>query len=292
MLNSWVYFALLSALTLSLSDALVKKALKEYPDEYTVAWLRLSFSLPLLFVSFLFIEIPPLSLDFFIIFILALPLEIFAIILYIKALKISPLSVTLPFLSLTPLFLILISYLILGESVSISGGIGILLIVTGGYLLHIREFKKGILEPFVAIKREKGSVYMILVSLIYALTSSLGKKAIELSSPIFFANFFFIIVTILLTPLALLRKDCRINLPDRKVIKTIILPGFLYSLMIISHVLAMSLTQVAYVIAVKRLSLIIGVLLGYFIFKETNIHERMLGSILMFTGFIIIMLYH
>lgn len=290
--NIWVYFALLSAFSLASSDALTKRALNDHSDEYLIAWLRLVFSLPLLLFSFFFIPIPDLTVEFYIFFIIALPLEITSIILYIKALKLSPLSVTLPFLSLTPLFLIIISYVIVGESVSIKGAIGIFLIVMGSYMLHIREFKKGIFEPFIAIKREKGSIYMIIVALIYAITSSLGKKAIELSSPIFFASSFFTAVTIVLTPLALVRENFKISLPKINLIKAIILPSLLYSIMIISHVMALSLTKVAYMIAVKRLSLLIGVLFGYFMFKESNIKERLFGSILMLVGFILIVLYN
>ena len=52
--------------------------------------------------------------------------------------------------------------------------------------------------------------------------------------------------------------------------------------------LAMKLTKVAYMISVKRLSLIIGIMYGYFLFKEENIRERLLGAILMFIGFVMI----
>ncbi|MFA4829228.1 MAG: hypothetical protein WC594_08415, partial [Thermodesulfovibrionales bacterium] len=55
-----------------------------------------------------------------------------------------------------------------------------------------------------------------------------------------------------------------------------------------SHMLAMKLTKVAYMISVKRLSLIIGIMYGYFLFKEENVRERLLGAILMFTGFVMV----
>ena len=50
---------------------------------------------------------------------------------------------------------------------------------------------------------------------------------------------------------------------------------------------ALNLTKVAYMISVKRISLVIGVLYGYFLFRETNIGERMLGALLMLTGFVL-----
>jgi uncharacterized membrane protein len=55
-----------------------------------------------------------------------------------------------------------------------------------------------------------------------------------------------------------------------------------------SHMIAISLAHVAYVITIKRMSLIIGVLYGYFFFKEKNIRERLFGAMLMFVGFVMI----
>ena len=51
---------------------------------------------------------------------------------------------------------------------------------------------------------------------------------------------------------------------------------------------AMSIAKVAYVISVKRMSLLIGVFYGYLFFKEKNIRERLSGAMLMFVGFLMI----
>jgi uncharacterized membrane protein len=58
--------------------------------------------------------------------------------------------------------------------------------------------------------------------------------------------------------------------------------------MIASHMIAMSLAKVAYMISVKRISLIIGGVYGYILFNEKNIRERLLGAVLMFIGFVMI----
>ena len=178
-----------------------KKALRD-SNEYLVAWFRFFFSLPLLLILWPFIPVPELDAEFYRAFAIALPLEIVTIILYIKALRVSPLSLTLPFLAITPVFLIFISYLLVGEKVSFQGGAGIFLIAEGSYTLNISEIKKGILEPFRSIPREKGSVFMICVALIYCFTASLGKIAIEHSSPLFFVITYYIALTICFAPIA------------------------------------------------------------------------------------------
>jgi len=70
--------------------------------------------------------------------------------------------------------------------------------------------------------------------------------------------------------------------------KALILPGFFYSMMIASHMTAISLTKVAYMISLKRTSIIIGVIYGYLLFREKNIRERLAGAVIMFAGFVMI----
>lgn len=272
----------------STSDALTKRALA-FRDEYFVAWVRLLFALPVLLASFIFIEIPPLDAAFWTATGIALPLEIIAIILYTKALKLSPLSLAMPFLSMTPLFLIGTSYLIVGEKITAWGGAGIVLIAAGSYMLNIHKVHVAILEPIRAIVKERGSVLILVVAFIFSITSSLGKIAIEHSSPVFFGCFYFILVTLFFTPIALIKTRGQNALKTKDIVPLVSI-GITYSLMILFHMVAMSMTQVAYMISVKRMSLIFSVLYGYFLFQENRISERLIGSSMMFTGFLLIVL--
>jgi drug/metabolite transporter (DMT)-like permease len=287
----WVSFTLVSAFTLATSDALTKKVLTLH-NVYLTAWLRLLFPLPLLAAALFFVRVPALDGEFYKASLAALPLEIIAVILYSKALKVSPLGLTLPFLSMTPLFLIGFSYIILGERVSLSGAFGILLTAIGGYILNLGEFRKGILEPIIAIKKEKGSVFMILVALIYSVTSPLGKTAIEHSSPIFFGIAYYTVLAFAFAPVALYKGRNEIGMiSSAGVLKKMVLPGVSNAVMVLSHMLAMSMTEVAYMIAVKRVSLLIGVLYGYLFFGETAMRQRLAGTVLMFSGFLLILLF-
>ncbi len=284
----WILLSLLTAFSLATSDALTKKALVSR-DEYFVAWIKLLFSLPLLLVSLLFVEIPQLDRTFWLATLCAIPLEIAAIILYTKALKVSPISMTVPFLALTPIFLIFTSNIILGERVSVYGGAGILLMAVGSYSLNIHLIRVNVLEPVKAIFREKGSVMMIIVASIFSITASLGKMAIEHSSPIFFGCFYFIIVTLIFTPIALIMNKSKIEIAKKDIVPLVSI-GITYSMMIIFHMLAMSLSNVAYMISIKRTSLLFSMFYGYIIFKEEKIAEKTAGCIIMLAGFLFIVL--
>jgi drug/metabolite transporter (DMT)-like permease len=284
----WITYALLTAVLLATSDALTKRALASR-NEYFVAWARLFFSLPVLAVSLMCIEIPHLNTTFWTATLIALPFEIVAIILYTKALKVSPISLTMPFLALTPLFIVLVSYFMLGEKVSVSGGIGIFLIASGSYTLNIHKARHSLLEPLKAVFREKGSMMMIGVALIFSVTSSLGKLAITNSSPVFFGSFYFILLTIVFTPIALSKNKGSLKI-TRKDIGPLAAIGITYSIMILCHMLAMSMVNVAYMISVKRTSLLFSILYGHVLFKEEKIAEKAVGGIMMFVGFLLIVL--
>lgn len=288
MAGIWVLYAVVSAFSLATSDALTKKALGN-SNEYLVAWFRLVFTMPVLFLLALWVPVPELDSTFFSAFSVALPLEVLALILYTKALRCSPLSLTLPFLSFTPVFLIAVSYFILGERVSLRGGVGIFLLAAGSYTLHIVTIRKGILEPLKAIARERGSLLMLAVAVIYSFTSPLGKVAIEHSSPLFFGITYFTALTIVFTPIALLCAKSEVKgFFASGAYRQLAVPGFFSSCMIISHMIAISLVQVAYMISVKRISILIGVVYGYIFFREKRFRERLLGALLMVAGFVLI----
>ena len=61
--------------------------------------------------------------------------------------------------------------------------------------------------------------------------------------------------------------------------------------MVLSHFTALSMTDVAYMISVKRTSLIFSVIYGKFLFGEKNTGERLLGSVLMVAGVVLITVF-
>ena len=284
---SWVFYALITAFSIATADAISKKALIK-SNEYVIAWVRQGYSLPFLVIAFFFIDIPPLDSTFWLTLLIAIPLDVTAIILYIKAIRISPLSLTIPFIALSPVFVIITAFVILGELPDISGLIGILLIVTGAYLLNVRATRHGVLGPIMAIRREKGSVLMIIVAGIFSLTSTLGKVAVMHSSPLFFGAFYPFILTGIFTVIAGLKGQLSGVITRPWIFLGI---GFCMAVMMLTHYVAISLTDVAYMISVKRCSLLFSVIYGWLLFREISISERFIGAVLMIAGVVAITLF-
>jgi len=284
---SWFIYAFVCALSLATADALSKKALDDNTDPYIVAWVRTGYAAPFIAVLIPFIDIPELDSVFFIITFLAVPLDIIAVLLYIRAIKVSPLSLTLPFLSLTPIFLIGTSYIILGEKPDKSGFIGIILVVIGAYLLNVHTISQGFLAPFRAIAKEKGSVLMIIVAFIFSIGVCLGKIAIQHSSPAFFSVIYIFLLSLFLFIIVSFKCKHFLSKSISRPVPFVFI-GMLIAIMIITHLKAISLIEVSYMVSVKRLSILFGVLYGIMFFKETNIKERLLGATVMVSGIIII----
>jgi len=286
----WFVYAFVCALSLATADALSKKALDDNIDSSIVAWVRTGYTLPFMAFIIPFIEKPELDSIFYMAIFLAVPLDIIALLLYMKAIKVSPLSLTLPFLSLTPVFLIGTSYIILGERPDKSGFIGIVLVVIGAYLLNVHTISRGLLEPFKAIAKEQGSVLMIIVAFTFSIGACIGKIAVQHSSPIFFSVVYsFLLSLFLFLVISFRNKQFLSKVTSRPILFLLI--GILITIMIITHVKAINLVEVAYMVSVKRLSILFGVIYGVVFFKETNIKERLLGATVMVSGIIMITVF-
>jgi len=284
----WFIFAFLTALFESLKDVSSKATLKNV-DEYVVSWSLRFFALPFLLPFLLFIKIPRIGDMFWVALILGGGLNVVTTILYMKAIKHSDLSITVPMVAFTPLFLLITSPLILGEFPSIPGMLGIVLIVAGSYILNIKETHKGYMEPFKALIKEKGPKLMLGVAFIWSITSNIDKVGVQNSSPIFWAIAVNLFIAMILLPIMMYYSD-NYKKQTEIHIKALIPIGLFSALTLIFQMTAINLTLVAYVIAIKRTSVIMTVFLGWLIFKEKGIKERAAGTLIMLLGVFIILL--
>jgi drug/metabolite transporter (DMT)-like permease len=287
----WFIFTLLCAWSFATSDVFLKKITRECAfGAYRIAWLRFVLSTPFLILLFPFIELPRIDPSFWLILLLVLPLEICATVFYVEALRRSPLSLTLPFLSLTPVFLLGTAFIILGERPNGGGTFGVLLVGLGGYLLNVHTIRDGPMAPIKAILQEKGSVFMIVCAALYSITACLGKAAALRSSPTFFSISYPILCSLALLPVVLIKEKGAVFSSPKRTIPLFLLMGLFLALMNIFHFLAITRIEASYMISVKRLHLIFGVIYGRVIFKEGYLKERLLGSVLMLTGVFLITL--
>jgi len=282
----WFFLALTAALTQAGNDVISKWYFSDLTP-YEMGLIRLLFALPYLLAGIILVPWPPLDKTFWLCLAFGLPLELTAFLCYMYAIKVSPLSLTLPFLAFTPVFVILTGFMILDEKVTIYGLIGIVLIVFGSYALNLSSARQQWHAPFKAIFNEKGSWLMLLTALIYSLTATIGKLAIKHSSPRFFGAAYFLFFAFLVIAIFPIVPRAKISNLFKKPLPAIF-SGIILAAMILSHTYAISLIQAAYMLSVKRSSLLFGVVFGALLFKEEKISERFFGAFVMMCGVLMI----
>jgi len=282
----WFFPALCAALTQSLNDVISKRYFSEF-TAYEMGLIRLIYAFPYLVTGLLVIPWPPLDRTFWLCLAVGLPLEFIAFLCYMRAIKVSPLSLTLPFLAFTPAFVILTGFFILNERLNRYGITGVALIVAGSYVLNFSSARQHWQSPFRALLREQGSWLMLLTALVYSITATIGKLAIRHSSPQFFGMVYFIFFTMFVSMFFPLIPGAKISNILRKPLPGIA-GGLVLTTMIFSHTYAISLVEAAYMISVKRCSLLFGVLFGAVVFKEEKIKERLVGALIMICGVLVI----
>ncbi|HSF73405.1 MAG TPA: EamA family transporter [Microcoleus sp.] len=285
---TWLIFGILTAFFEAVKDVFGKQNLKK-SDEYVVAWSLSFFSVIFLIPWVLYTGIPPLNSQFWLALLIGGSINAVTALLYIKAIKVSDLSLTIPLVALTPLFMLVTSPLIVGEYPKFFDYIGILLIVAGSYLLNIKEKHKGYLAPFKSLLDEPGPKLMLIVAFLWSIASNCDKIGVTNSYPIFWVFSLFGTMSVLLLPV-LLHKTPN---PGRQIVKQLPMlaaMGFINALGVICQMQALTLTLVVRVTALKRTSVLMGVLFGHFIFKEKDIQERLLGAGIMILGVLFISL--
>jgi len=219
-------------------------------------------------------------------------INVVATVLSYRALAVSDLSLCLPMLAFTPVFLLLTSFLILGEVPSCFGLLGILLVAAGSYLLAAKG--PGVLAPLRTLSRDAGVRMMLAVAFLYSISVNYDKVVVESSDPVFGSAVVLGLLGVVFLAGAEL-SHTRSPLLRGEVPRShlLLLPvvGFILVVEAVSINLAYTLSLVPYVISIKRLSIFFAVLFGGYFLSEGSMKPRAVGSLVMVAGTVMIALW-
>jgi drug/metabolite transporter (DMT)-like permease len=286
----WLVFAILTAFFESLKDVKSKQSLR-YVDEYWLTWAVQLIAVLGLLPVLLYTGIPPLGPNFGWALLFGGGLNVWAFLLYVQAIKSTDLSLTVPLVTLTPLFMLITSPLMVGEFPSLMDGVGVMLIVIGSYILNLSAQRQGWLAPLRSLLTNPGCRKMLLVAFLWSFTANLDKVGVANSSPFFWSVTLLLFIACGITPMLLYRFNTSPPTQLRPHWQLLGLTGGLAALAIGFQMMAITMTSVAQVIAVKRMSSLISVLFGHFLFQEQGLRERLSGAIVMVLGVVIMTLF-
>ena len=285
----WLLLSLLTALAVASQDAWVKKHFSHL-TAYDMLAFPFVFSLPLFVLTVPFIPVPPLDETFYWSFLISLPLNFIPFFIYMKAIRTSPLSLTLPYLAFTPGFMIFTGYVFLDELPNLWGMAGIIVTCIGGYVLNLKSGVPSVFAPIKAVFKETGSWLMLIVAFVFSFSAVIGKNGILHSSPLFFTITFFAVLSFLTLLVLLALGKIRLKTYRDDWTKGMV-AGVLFFIHALSHGLAISMVNASYMISVKRLSALIGIIYGGLFFKEKYIAVRFVGACLMVAGAVLITIW-
>lgn len=288
----WFPLTLLCAFSVASADAFTKRYLGDYSGRELVL-VRFGAPMVLLLPWALLNPLPPVPAVFWAWIAALVPLELAAMWLYMVAVRDSPLHLTLPYLSFTPVINTVTGWLILGETVSPRGLSGVVLVVVGAYILHLGHARlrapRTWLSPLRAIAYERGSRLMLAVAAIYSLTSVMGKGAMQYATPGTFGAFYYVLIGAVMVAAFAARHPRRLVAVARRRPGAHLLVGSFQAAMVVTHFLAIAQVEVAYMVAVKRTSLLFGIVYGAVLFHERKVGRHLVAGALMVAGVALIL---
>ncbi len=277
----WFFLSLVGAFSQATKNAYNKKLIP-YLGVYFLPGIRaLAGGILFLLVSYLFTGISPITYELIKWIIITLIPLYFANIFLFKGLKTAEFSVIYPTLSLTPLFTFITAYIALGETATLLDIIGVTLICIGIFITSTKEGIK-------TIKRNRGLIFGFITALLYSIASTGGKKIILESNITFGFGILSLLFSLMMLITSIIKKErIKLSISSVKDLGKIIFASFIEN---ISINYALPMTNVAYVMSIKRTSSLFSLIYAKYMFKEKNLIKSLVGIALTIIGTILLLL--
>jgi len=286
----WIVLSLISAIFDALRLSINKFFGKSF-DTLTVAFELLFCMLPFMavFAFFTFKSVPVTNINFLITVFVAVLAYTSGLFLLIEATKRTDLSIVAPIVALTPVFILVWEFILFGTLPSVFGLIGILLIVSGSYLLNFSKIKtSGLIAPFKAILRKDEGLIPLLIAVIFSIGATGDKLAVSYTDVYSYASIHPFVAFLFGSIYIFIIRRKKVNFDIFKKPLWVFAHGASLSIMFISNILALAFASASYVIAMKRTSALFGVIFGGLFFKEKGIRERFLGAMVILSGIVVL----
>jgi len=187
-----------------------------------------------------------------------------------------------------PLLVPILAVLLMNEQLSITGVLGIALVIVGIFSIHLRSFSiQSFLEPILAL-RGGASLWALYTGGTIAGYSLVDKVGVTNVHPPVYIYLMFVISLLLLSPYVFvkvrldLKKEWNINKIQ------ILIVGFLDLFTYLMILFALQISKVSYVAAVREVSIVFSALIGIMLLQEKNAPQKLAGAVLISIGVIFI----
>jgi uncharacterized membrane protein len=199
------------------------------------------------------------------------------------------LSLVYPLARSAPVFVPIWAIIFLKEQISLQGFFGILTMILGGFIISMRWN-----SPFLSSELKKQpygvALFTALASSVYSIIDKIG---VSLVHPIVYIYLVFIVTWIGLgLCLLLFHQESSLLKTWQYDKQSIFIVGLFMTLSYLLVLFALQIGKVSYIIALRQVSIVFGVLLGSFSLKEKHGKTRLLGALVIWLGAAMISLAH
>jgi len=200
------------------------------------------------------------------------------------------LSVCYPLSVTGPLYIPFLAYFFIGEIISFKVFAGVFIIVAGAYIIQLKFVDRKIIFK---INLKNMALWLALIAgFIYSFGAIIDKIGVGSNYFYIFTSWLVIFMFFNMTINILIRRDMRkIMLSAFKYSPfRVIISGFFLFISFFSYRYALQITKISYAAGVRQISVLFSVLIGVLILKENYGIFRIIGSILILSGIILIKL--
>ena len=274
---------------LGVGDVWRKKYLNEGIDEQSLLTITLFLTGILLLPVLLVVGFPEIKQGFWLPLLGTIALNLISQNLFIRAFKLSDASLIAPLRLIIPPIVIVTGFLFLGERPSMLGALGIVITMIGLWFLLFKK-EDATLKRLTARLKDRGILYGLIGSVLFAISFPLDKLVVVRSSALFGTFIIFSalgILTYLVNVLVKPKFNEFLGKVLAKDLRALFLIAVASSVGIFLTNQALNYSLAAYASSLKRLQALWTIILAGAFLKEKEIRRRVFATIIMFLGILL-----
>src|ERR1700675_2096095 len=282
----WLLLAGVAALCQVLRNTVMKR-LGHSLDEYINVWGRFTFLLPFAAAFVLWKGVPVIKPGFYLACVCFAVCQTISTMSLSKALKLSEISMVTALWKVSLLVLVVLGYFTLKERPTPLGIAGILISMSGVYLLHVNRAPLAWWAPLAVLFTDRGMRYTLLAALFFAPSVVTIKWAMQCSDQYMGTLGGYVAASLLVTPIVLgTSRRHFVEVP--RYWKAFV---SFASLTTISQGTAYLMTLSSYVEAVKQVEILFAMAIGTVMFHEKQkVRDIAPGALVMLAGVVLLSL--
>lgn len=210
-------------------------------------------------------------------------------ILVSKSYEYGKISTHYPLTVLSPVFIPIWAFFLLAEKISFITGAGIIITIVGAFMVKLDSFTwTEVKKVFRLSKKYKGARFALAASLMYSFGAIFDKSRIASFNIVTYIGFilFFMGLNLNIYTFIIRRQSVKSYLPKHW--QFILLGGLTVFLSFFTFRVALKEVMVSVAVPVRLISIVFAILLGIIILKERPDIKKLIGSLVIIGGIILV----